>query len=113
MDTTRKGKTMTQTIKDIYEAGIKVAEKLDNWKTTGFIITDDNDNMPELCHAAIDAASAILPGLALSTTLQIAEFLIGLDKDGEKALATFIDNDVVLADTVRAEYVAHTLGGTC
>lgn len=113
MDTTRKGKTMTQTIKDIYEAGIKVAEKLDNWKTTGFLVGDDNTNIPDLCRDAIEAASEIIPGVALSTTLQIAEYLVGLDKNGEKALATFIENDVVLADTVRAEYVAHTLGGTC
>jgi hypothetical protein len=110
--TTKNGESKMKSMNEIYQAGIAVAEILDGWKTTGFVCGDSSVDVAVVCRNAIEAASEILPGFALSITLQIAEYLVGLDKDGEKALQSFIDNDVVLADTVRAELVAYTNGGT-
>lgn len=100
---------MSKSMKEIYSAAINLASTLDGWKETGFVITTDEDVYTQ-SRKAIEAASEILPGVALSYTLQIAEAMLGT-KDGE-ALESYLRNDMVLVDTLNAELHAYAANGT-
>lgn len=101
----------TATINDIYRVGIDLAKALDTMKQTGFIITFGED-IYELCRQALEAASEILPGNALSNVLQIAESMTGT-KDGVAFELYLRDADLNLEQTLRDEYCAHALKGAC
>lgn len=101
---------MTKSMKEIYTDGIELAEILNGWKETGFIISGNSGTMYEVARKAIESANEILPGTALSFVLAVGESLLGT-KDGE-ALERFLRSDVDLVATLEAELVAYTNGGT-
>lgn len=63
-------------MKQIYQLGLEAAAKLDSWVFVGIA----PKGTKEACRAAIDAAADILPGIALSETLTLAEAYLEEDE---------------------------------
>ena len=101
---------MTKSMNRIYNDGIALAEILNGWKETGFVLTGSDESIYDVAKRAIASASTILPGVGLSFVLAVGESLLGT-KDGE-ALERFLRSDVDLVATLEAELTAYTSNGT-
>lgn len=63
------------TMKEIYQVGLEAAAKLDSWIFTGIAPAGTE----EACNNALRIAEEILPGIALSETLTMAEAYVEKD----------------------------------
>lgn len=106
---TKHGESIMATIKEIYANGIELAEILNGWKETGFILSINNETMYDVARRAIASAETILPNASLSFVLAIAESILGT-KDGE-ALENFLRSDLDLVASLKAELAAYTNSG--
>lgn len=91
------------TIKEIYQYGLEAASKLDSWIFTGIAV----DGTKECCVAAIAIADGVLPGIALSETLTLAEAFI----EKNDAIVPVPGETKCLFNAVRDEYAAFVSGG--
>jgi hypothetical protein len=101
--TTIKGETKMATIKEIYQIGLEAAAKLDSWVFTGIVV----DGTTEACEKAIAIASEILPGIALSETLTLAEAFL----EKNEAIVPVPGETKCLFESVKTEYAHFVLGG--
>lgn len=90
------------TMKEIYQLGLEAAAKLDGWLFTGIA----PEGTREACDNAIRIAEEILPGIALSETLTLAEAY--LEGNYEEAPYLTPDQNKCLFTAVAEEFKSLT-----
>ena len=90
-------------VKEIYQLGLEAASKLDGWIFTGIAV----DGTKEACEKAIAISEGLLPGIALSETLTLAEAFL----EENEAIVPVPGETKCLFTSVRDEYAAFVSGG--